>query len=256
MATEDNLVFSKLVWDWSDGNKGKGDTIHIPNVSNLTSSDKAVNAQVALNAPTEAMTDLPIDTHRECSFLIEDMLKTQSSFNLMQVYTKKSGFAIAEQRDTALATLVASLSQSVGSAGVDLGDEQIRDAIEYLDLTNAPFEDRHFVIYPTQKNALFGIEKYFRADHRADGESKILTKGKFGEIYGMPVYITNNLGTSGAGNARLNVMFHREAFAKADQLGPRTQGDYILEYLGNLVVTDMIYGQAETRDSFGVWCRS
>lgn len=253
-ATESYLVFQGLCWDWSDPVKGKGDTIHIPTVSNLTSYTKSANTAVTLNAPTEDKVDLSINRHDECSFLIEDILKAQASFNLMKFYTDKAGYAIAKQRDTRINAIVASFSQTLGSAGVDIGDQQIRDSIEYLDLADAPEYDRNLVIYPDQKNALFGIEKYFRASMRGDGVSKILTKGQFGEIYGVPVHVTTNIGTSGG--ARLNSLFQREAIAVAQQLGPRTQSDYILEYLGNLVVSDFIYGEVESRDSFGVWLKS
>ena len=32
IAAQDNLVFRPLCWDWSDPTKGKGDTIHVPNI--------------------------------------------------------------------------------------------------------------------------------------------------------------------------------------------------------------------------------
>lgn len=253
-ATESKLVFQPLCWDWSSPVKGKGDTIHIPGVSNLTSNAKAANTEVTLNSPTEDVTNLLINRHDECSFLIEDILKTQADFNLMKFYTDKAGYAIARQRDTRINALVSGFSQTLGSQGVDIGDQQIRDGIEFLDLADAPDTDRNLVIYPDQKNALFAIEKYFRASMRGDGASKILTKGQFGEIYGVPVHVTTNVGTSAS--TRLNTLFHKEAIGVAQQLGPRTQSDYILEFLGNLVVADFIYGEVETRDAFGVWLRS
>lgn len=253
-ATQSNLVFQAMCWDWSDPAKGKGDTIHIPGVSNLTSNAKVANTQVNLNAPSEGVTDLVINRHDECSFLIEDILGVQASFNLMKFYTDKAGYAVGKQRDTRINNLVAGFSQVLGSAGVDIGDQQIRDGIEYLDLADAPMEDRNLVIYPDQKNALFSIEKYFRADIRGDGASTIATKGRFGELYGVPVSVTTNIGTSAG--ARLNTLFHREAIGVAQQQGPRTQSDYILEFIGNLVVVDFIYGEIETRDAFGVWLKS
>lgn len=253
-ATENNLVFRPMVWDWSDPIKGKGDTINVPGISNLSANAKSANSQVTLNAPTETSTILTISRHDECSFLIEDILKTQSSYNLMNYYTGKAGYAIGSLIDSRLNALVAGFSQTLGSTGTDIGDQAIRDAIELLDLANAPPEDRNLVVYPDQKNALFAIEKYFRADFRNEGNSSVLVKGKFGEIYGVPVSVTTNIGTSGG--ARLNTMFHKEAVACAVQLGPRTQGDYIIEYLGTLTVIDAIYGMTETRDPFGVWLKS
>ena len=255
VATENNLVMSKLVWDWSDPVKGKGDTIHVPGISNLTTNTKSANTQVVLNAPTEGVTDLTIGTHQECSFLIEDILKVQSAFNLMQYYTEKTGYALGASRDTALNALVSGFSQVLGSAGADLGDGDIRNGRELLRLANVPMTDPiNLVIHPTQETALFAIEKYFRSDFRGDGASQILVNGKIGKIYDIDVYVSTNVGTSAG--AYLNTMFSKQAIAKADQLTPRTQGDYILEYLGNLVVSDQIYGQVESRDAFGVWLRS
>src|SRR3990167_1950105 len=127
VATENNLVMDKLVWDWSEPAKGKGDTVRRPNISNMTTNAKAANTEVTLNATTESMVTLNIGTHNECSFLIEDMLKVQSAFNLMEYYTKKTGYAIASTRDTDLLNLIASFSQVLGSAGTDLGDADIRN---------------------------------------------------------------------------------------------------------------------------------
>ena len=253
-ATEDALVMQPLLWDWSEPAKGKGDTVHVPSISNLTSNTKTANAQVTLNAPTEGVTDLAINTHIECSFLIEDMLKAQSSYNLMQYYTEKAGFAVGKTRDTALNALISGFSQVLGVAGTDIGDLQIRDARELLRIANAPAGSFKLVIHPTQENALFGIEKYFRSDFRGDGTSSILVNGKIGRIYDIDVFVSTNVGTSAG--AYLNSLFSKECIAFADQIGPRTQGDYILEYLGNLVVTDHSYGQIESRDSFGVWLKS
>ena len=253
-AVREKLVMWEKCWDWFKAGKKKGDTIHVPGVSNLTANVKTAGSQVTLNSPTEGVTNLLINQHRECSFLIEDILDTQADFNLMKFYTDQAAYAISEIMDTFIIDLIPSLSQIVGSSGIDLGDADIRDAIELLDTANAPDEWRYFVIHPTQKNALFGIEKYFRADMRGDGSSKVLTKGQFGEIYGVPVSVTTQIGTSGG--ARMNALFQQQTWAKALQLGPRTQGDYIQEYLGHLVTTDAIYGGVEARDSFGVWVQS
>lgn len=250
-ATERKLVLKNLVWDWSP--EEPTDTIRYPNVSNLTANAKAANTQVTLNAPTETMVTLNVNRHDEVSFLLEDITKVQSSFNLMSIYTKKTAYALAQQIDTRLSDLVSGFSQIVGAAGVDIGDVQIRDAVEFLDLADADLEDRALVIYPTQRNALFAIEKYFRADIKGNGENTVVS-GKIGEIYGVPVFVTTNLGTSA--NARLNTMFHKEALASAILTGPRTQGAYIHEYLGHLVISDAIYGEVEARDDHGVWIQS
>jgi hypothetical protein len=224
-ATEANLTFQKLTWDWSDPVKGKGDTIHAPAVSNVTTNTKSANTAVTLSAPTEAMTNLSINVHNHAAFLLEDIAKIQASFNLVSLYTEKLGYAIAKQLDTDIGANVASFNQAVGDAGVDIGDEQI-----------------------------LKIDKFFRADYRGDGRSQILVNGEFGEIYGSRAYVSSNVASSGG--ERLNTLMHRDAICQAVQLGPQTQGDYILEYLGYLVVTQIIYGDGVARNTFGVWLKS
>ena len=251
-ATEDNLVMWKLTWDWSG--EEAGDIINVPGISNFSSTTKSANTQVVLTGNTEGVTQLTVTTHQHSAFLLEDIVKVLSSFNNSMYYTQKAGFAVAEAMDTTAGNLISGLSQQLGSAGVDIGDGEVRDAIEFLDLQNAPDSDRHLVLYPTQKNAMFGIEKYFRADFQGNGASGILTKGKFGSIYGVNTYVSNNLGVSAG--ARLNAMFHRECFATAQKYAPRTQSQYKLEYLGTLTVVDTIYGAVEARDGFGVWLKS
>lgn len=253
-AFEANTVLKKLVWDVYKPGKTRGDTIHLPNISRLTTTAKAANTEVTLSAPTETAVSLVINRYDHAAFLLERIADVQSSFDTMKYYTEKIGYAVARQIDTRISTLFSGFSQIQGSAGVDLGDEQVRGGVEFLDRADAPDIDRHFVMFPDQKNAIMSIEKYFRADMRGDGASKIITKGQFGDIYGVKTYVTTNLSTSAG--ARLNAMFYKQAIAHALQEGPMTRGDYVPEQMGTLVVGWAIYGEVEARDASGVWMQS
>ena len=263
-ATERALVMADKVKRYDTLVQNRGDTVHIPNVSNLTANDKNANTQVVLQAPTESETVIVIDNHKEASFLVEDLLRVQSNYDLMSAYTDKAGYAIAQAVDSDLLALYSSLTTTdQGTYGSDIGDAEILGAIEQLDLADAPLEDRCLVIYPTQKTAIAKLEKFVRADWlgevdmpspvRTGAESRYL----WGTIYGIPVYYTNQVPqTAGTPTQTHNVLFHKEAFALALQQAPRTQSDYIIEYLGNLVVVDVIYGVKVLRSDFGVEVRS
>ena len=54
-------------------------------MSNLTATSKAANVQVTLQSPTESNTQLLINSHYESSFLVEDLLKVQSSYDLKKI---------------------------------------------------------------------------------------------------------------------------------------------------------------------------
>jgi hypothetical protein len=52
-----------------------------------------------------------INRHFESSYLVEDRLKAQSQYNLMQEYSGKAGYAIGSKIDSDIAGLYSGLSQ-------------------------------------------------------------------------------------------------------------------------------------------------
>jgi len=48
------------------------------------------------------------------------------------------------------------------------------------------------------------------------------------------------------------MMFHKDAFVLAEQMGVRSQTQYKQEYLGTLFTSDMLYGVKELRDEAAV----
>ncbi len=244
-ATEANLVFAKSVKTINHQGK-KGDVIHIPDVSNLTANDKAAGAQVTTQAPTEGEFTVTLNKHKEVSFMIEDILRVQSAFDLRSAYTKKAGYAIAKAIDSDLAALYASAANAINGAGAtytpgtpnpaQITAAGLRTAIQLLDEADVPEDDRVLIIPPSSKNALLGIPEF--TEVWKYGDKAPIQKGEFGEIYGVRVYTTTNLPNSGG----VAIMMHREAMVLAKQLAPRTQAQYKQEYLATLVTVDTIYG--------------
>ena len=263
-ATEDALVMAPLVKRYDSLVASRGDTIHIPNLSNLTANDKSANTQVTLQSVTETETTISINKHKETSFLVEDIVKVQSNYDLMSEYTSKAGFAIAEQVDTDLLALYTGFTNTdVGTYGTDVTNPVILSAIEALDLANAPLEGRNFIFHPKQKTAIAQIDTFVRADYLGNYQSaKPAAVGPqsrqlWGEIWGIPAYYTNQVPTTaGTPTQYHNILFHKEALALAMQQKPRVQSEYILEYLGTLVVCDTIYGVKNLRGTFGIEVRS
>jgi len=264
MFQESALVMAPLVKRYDALVKGKGDTINIPNVSELSANDKSANEEVTLQSPTETSNTISIDTHKEVSFEVEDIVKIQSAYDLRSSYTKSAGYAIAKALDTSLLTLYSSLtSTDVGTYGVDITDATIVSAIQTLDEADAPLMDRAFVIAPSQKAALMKLDKFVKADYL--GQYNLATpvrKGPnnrylWGDVYGIPTYYTNQVVTTAGTPTQLhNIMFQKEAFALALQLGPRTQGNYIAKDLAWLITIDSIYGMSVLRGDHGVEVRS
>lgn len=258
-AVESNLVLADKVKRYDGDVKSFGDTIHVPNLSNLSANAKVAGATVTAQAPTENKIDIAIDQHYESSFYVEDIVKVQSKYDLMSEYTKKAGYAMAKQIDTSIAGLYSGLTQYVGDGSTDITDANLVAAIELLDNADAPESDRFFVIKPSGKAALMLIDKFVlrTGPGWSVGDSPILhgakENGFWGDLYGVKVYVSTNLVTSaGTPTVVHSLLFQREAFGLAMQQSPRTQSQYQLEYLSNLVTVDAIWGKAEMRDTFAV----
>lgn len=247
LATEANLVMGRLVKRFDAEMKSFGDVLHIPKISNLSATDKTAETAVTFSAPTEDKVDLTINKHKHIAFLIERNLDAKSRYDLAEQYKQKQSYGLAKQIDTDVIGLQSGLSQSVGTDNVAVGDANVLRAIQYLDDADAPEEDRHFVMSPATKNDLLSLDRYVNSRYVSD---QPLMKAAFGERYGLTFYSSSNVPSGTAG--RINLIFHREAFALAIQKNITLYSDFIIDYLADAYVADVIYGMVEYRDAFGV----
>lgn len=245
-ATNPKLVLANLVWRF-DGEAKMGDTIHVPSLTNLVANDKVANTDVSLQAPTETNTDILINKHKECSFVVEDIAKLKANRDLRAMYTERASTAIARQIDSDIAALAATLSQTKGTYNTAITTDVILDSIETLDLLDVPMDGRAFCFRSDVKRDLLDLAAYTSSDY-VDGRP--VSTGAFGSLYGVQTYETNNLVKTG--NNTDNMLFHKDAIALAMAQAPRVQSEYSLMKLGDLTVCDAVYGVKEMRDSFGV----
>jgi len=271
-ATESTLVLANLVKRFDDELTDGGDLLRVPLVSNLTANAKAANTQVTLNAPTETAFTMNINRHFEASYLVEDRLKAQSKYQLLEQYSGKAGYAVGVQIDSDIAGLYSGLSQNVGNSTTAITDANIRSAIQYLDDADAPQMSRYFVVKPSGLNNLRGIDKFTLWSSLGISPTPVVSgglsnnsgvvrqigpNGFVGVIYNLEVYMSTNLTEeSGTSDTVHNLLFQKEAFALGMQQKPRMQFQYKQEYLGTLATTDALWGYGEFRDTFAVDFRS
>ena len=254
-ARESNLVLVPLVKHYDRDIKSKGQTVEIPNLSNLTANAKAANTQVTLNAPTESKTTITINQHYESSFLLEDFAEIQSAYDAAREYTQKTGYALAEKMDTFVATdLTANAAKTIGVAGTALNDTVILTANRYLDDAKAPSTERYFVVTPKGKQDLLGVDKYVRFDALGiPGDANSIKNGRIGQIYGVEVFMSQNLVvTAGTPDTNKNIMFHKEAYGVAVQKNISFEEQRKTEYLGTLYVAQSLWGGKILRSDHAV----
>lgn len=253
MFVKANLVLVPLVRHYDAEVQSYGQTVEIPNVSTITASLKAANTLVTLNYNTETKTTITLNQHYESSFLLEDFVKIQSKYDLRSAYTQAAAYAIAAKIDNALAVGMTAAFTAYGAYGTALNDNLILLVNRYLDDAKAPQTDRSIVVTPQGKQEMLAIDKYIRYDAIGIGGSENSIKsGQIGEIYGVRVYMSQNLvQLTTSPNQNSHLFFHKDSYAVAIQENARTQVQYKQEYLGWLVTVDILFGHVGLRPNFG-----
>ena len=286
-AYKKSLVAANLVKKMSFKGK-KGDTVHIPVPTRGSASAKAASTQVTLIAATESEVSVSINKHYEYSRLIEDIVEAQALSSLRQFYTDDAGYALGKQVDTDLIQLGRQFNVSTAGAGTAryagafiggdgstafdytantnagnasaLTSAGIRRTIQRLDDNDVPMDNRFFIIPPSVRNTILGLDEFtlFNSVGEA-GSANSIRNGMIGDIYGVPVYVTTNADYANAAAdgsstniGRVCLMGHKDSMVLVEQQGIRSQTQYKQEYLGTLFTADTLYGVAELRNYGGV----
>ncbi|MCI4436553.1 MAG: phage major capsid protein, partial [Ignisphaera sp.] len=262
-AYEKKLVLAQNVMKMSMVGK-KGDTIHVPKPDRGVASAKAENTAVTIQNATTGELVVHIDKHYEYSRLIEDIVAKQAMASLMRFYTQDAGYALALKVENDLFELGKSLGDGNGSSWVhsrsfqintstgkleaydadgtaDIGrfsDQALRDAIQVLDDSDVPMDNRVLIVPPSAKNDILGITRYTSTDFTTNRGAQT---GLIGDLYGVPVYVSSNCPVIENG-VKAGLLMDKDAFLLVEQLGIRTQTQYKQEYLAVLFTADRIYG--------------
>lgn len=251
-ARESVLVMVPRIKHYDRDIKSAGQTVEIPNLSNLTANLKVANTAVTLNAPTETKTTITINQHYESSFLMEDFADIQSAYDAASEYTQKTGYALAEKMDTTVVNEITdNVDYSAGAFGTALNDTTILVANRYLDEAKVPSMDRTLAVTPQGKQEMLAIYKFVRFD--ALGTGTAIVNGRIGEIYGSPVIMSHNLRvTAGTPTQNNNLLFHKEVCAIAVQKDISFEKQRKAEYIGDLYVAQALWGVKILRSDHGV----
>jgi len=278
-AYQKNLVLANLVTKMSMTGK-KGDTLHIPKPVRGQANAKSANTAVTLQQDTESEVAITVDKHFEYTRLIEDITDVQALASLRSFYTGDAGYALAKQVDDDLFALGKSLGDGDGSdwthsnvyfpdsstgltayavdtvAAADVFTDVIfRDLIQLADDADVPMDGRVFVIPPSLRNAIMGIDRYVSSDF-VDGRG--VSNGLIGNLYGIDVYVTSNCPTietaaenAAGGAVKASMLVHKDTMVLVEQMGVRSQTQYKQEYLANMYTADTLYGTGVLRADSG-----
>lgn len=278
-AYEKNLILANLVKKMTMSGK-KGDTIHVPAPIRGAAYAKAENTAVTVQNDTESEVQIVIDKHYEYSRIIEDITEVQALASLRNFYTGDAGYALARQIDNDLFELGKSLGDGDGSSWVNSAvfyndastgvtayaadtvaaadvftDAAFRELIQKQDDADVPMDNRCFVIPPSLRNAIMGIDRYVSSDF-VSGQP--VANGKIGSLYGIDVFVTSNCpvieaaaDNAAGGDVKAAMLIHQDTMILAEQVGVRSQTQYKQEFLGTLYTADTLYGVKAYRPDSG-----
>jgi hypothetical protein len=275
-AYKSNLVMANLVKKMSMTGK-KGDTIHVPKPTRGSANAKVAETAVTIQNSVESEVLININKHFEFSRLIEDITEVQALASLRQFYTGDAGYGLAKQVDNDLFALAKSFGNGDGSSYVnsasfqinttsglleafdadgaadvgDFSDDVFRALIQKMDDADVPMDGRSFIVPPSLRNAIMGIDRYTSTDF-VNGKS--VETGKIGNLYGVDIFVSSNvpvIDTTGGASIRGAQLIHKDTNVLAEQQAVRSQTQYKQEFLGTLYTADTLYGVQVMRPEAG-----
>jgi hypothetical protein len=263
------LVIADFFTDRSSELAQGGSALYTPNLSEMSANSKTIATAVTLNTAVETKITLTVANWFEVSFAIEDndLAQIKHSYYIMEKYAQNAGYTMAKKLEVALATLFSGFTATAGNSVTALADSDIRSAIAQLEANNVDTtSDVAFFFTPAVFwNQIQGIDKFSLAANSPINDPT--AKKPAGFLYGIPVFISNNIQYVSGTTGRYCALAHKDALhfatsplgsngskgsSMTGRYGVRVQSNYIPEYLSTLVTADLMYGVIENRDGSGV----
>jgi hypothetical protein len=276
-----NLVLANLVINMDHTGK-YGDTVHVPSPSRSAASqftlssgggDGSEGQVITPTRTTPSEFTIAINQWWYNSKQIPDIVVKQALPSMRRFYTDDLSYSLAVAVDSYLHGTIApnlrktstnrdgfvsgadgsttwnpSANTNTGNGG-DLTDEGIRRVMQTLDDIDVPGTDRFWVVPPVTKRKLLGIPRYTEQAFVGDGGA--IRTGYVGNLYGTPVYVSSNcssfLATDASTAYRSCIYAHKDSMILIEQMKPRVQSQYKLEYLSDVLVADVLFGGAVVR---------
>ena len=263
------LSIAEFFTDRSSELADGGSALYTPNLTEFTAAAKSNATAVTLNNATDTKVTLTVNQWFEVSFAIEDREAAQvkHSYYLQERYAQSAGYTMARKLEVALADLFKGFSTVVGASTTNLADSEIRAAISALESVGIDTQtDVAFFLSPgVFWKQVQNLDKFSLAVNSPVSDP--VSKTPRATLYGIPVYVSNNVQNVSGTAGRYSALAHRDALhwarsplgsggslgsSMTGKHGVRIQSNYIPEYLSTLTTADLLYGVVENRDEAGV----
>jgi hypothetical protein len=188
----------------------KGDTYHVPRVSELAVEDKATDVRVALQSNNDTDFTISVDSDKVSAVGIDVMLDMLSSYELRKPYMEAMGYALAKDFSGTILALRAAIYSTAAfnvfssSNGLITGNGAAFSYTAFLtarsillenDVMDGDNLDNNLVlmISPRQEAAIMGITQFISKDFISN---QPVMDGYIGSLLGTPVVRSNLIGAN------------------------------------------------------------
>src|SRR3990167_8201440 len=225
-ARIDAAVISKNVSNYSVDVQGKGDRVSLSIMPSISVNDVGSGGSVANQQVSVTAVEVVVDKWKEMTVDIADRSAAQAALDLVKACGKQSGRKLAEKQDTDLAAEHSNMTTyTVGDTTnpSTLSDGLIRLAMLKLDKNSSgangtgtvPQVGRKFFLSPDANSDVLAQARFSEAQNTGLDRGLQVSGGKVSGLYGNPVFMTNQIATSGS--VRKNMYLHEEGLAIATQ---------------------------------------
>lgn len=202
-----------------------GQTIQVTKTGAVSANDKSAGVAYTKQNPTGTNVEVTLNKHKEVTFTIDDVTKVLENQNTQAKYGEDGAIALAEAVETDLASLHASIQNTVtwdrtSTTTIDTSFLKVRKY--FTDQKVPKVEQRYFYVDATVFNDFLGVDKYYNASVRG-GNDAVLT-GTVIRTYGFEISESQLIQTSGSPVAYHNLAYTKDAFVLASRPLPRPEG--------------------------------
>lgn len=228
---EKSLVFGGLARDMSAMVAGGGDVIHMPKHSEITGEDlyggnsdakRASEISFTQVSTNEAEYQLIVNQSTFAAIAVSDIARAQSSYDVMNLYSQKLGYALAKKIDFYLAqkmfeSVAYNYANNSDNDGGQAGNSILFTAADTYNINTAgvsnmikaileadgQLEDYTLVLPPATYSSLFKSSDFAKYDAIGSsfGTEVPLVSGFAGKLGGVNVVISNHFVDYGADSA-------------------------------------------------------
>lgn len=257
LARRNKLVAANLVNRQYESDLSVGDTVHVPFVANLTADTVTPGTDLTPVSPTESEVQIIVDTMKGKAVTLHDWTKKQSKYDLAKIYGGQIGEALARAIDTAV---LAEISTGSTNTAIDTTTgatyANIVAAVVALDTANVPQEDRAFIVNAKFMGDLRQLAEFTRYDATGQANPSVAKSSNgslVGSIYGIPVYMSNNIRTvTGTPNKDHNLLIQKDCVGLVIQKDVTFETDRRALALSTDVVGSCLFGVKTLRGDHSV----